>query len=212
MPITPVQGLKVYHVHHSPALPSLPPVVFIHGAGGTHQHWLYQVRDLPHSPTYALDLPGHGRSLGPGRDRVQVLWAQPRHTHLRDPRKRIAEHPEVSVRPGLLRRPLDGRRTVAPLRRGEGVKRSRGAARAPDADSQHPYDDAFWQAREPGAKASRIDVPVFGCFSWQDDEVSSRGSTFLSGLDPARLRRERQHPQGRRELHRYQPVALPAER
>jgi pimeloyl-ACP methyl ester carboxylesterase len=43
-------------------------VVFVHGAGGTHQHWLYQVRDLPHSPTYALDLPGHGRSEGQGRD------------------------------------------------------------------------------------------------------------------------------------------------
>jgi len=51
---------------------------------------------------------------------------------------------------------------------------------------QHPYDDAFWQAREPGANAGRIDVPVFGCLSWQDDEVSSRGSTYLSGLDPAR--------------------------
>jgi len=45
-------------------------VVFVHGAGGTHQHWLYQVRDLPDSPTYAPDLPGHGRSEGPGRDTI----------------------------------------------------------------------------------------------------------------------------------------------
>jgi pimeloyl-ACP methyl ester carboxylesterase len=44
--------------------------VFIHGAGGTHQHWLHQVRDLPHAPTYALDLPGHGRSEGEGRDAI----------------------------------------------------------------------------------------------------------------------------------------------
>jgi pimeloyl-ACP methyl ester carboxylesterase len=44
--------------------------VFIHGAGGTHQHWLYQVRDLPDAPSYAVDLPGHGRSEGPGRDSV----------------------------------------------------------------------------------------------------------------------------------------------
>jgi len=51
---------------------------------------------------------------------------------------------------------------------------------------QHPYDDAFWQAREPGANADRIDVPVFGCYSWQDDEVSSRGSSYMSELDPAR--------------------------
>ncbi len=51
---------------------------------------------------------------------------------------------------------------------------------------QHPFDDAFWQAREPGANAANIDVPVFGCLTWQDDEVSSRGSSYLSQLDPAR--------------------------
>jgi uncharacterized protein len=50
---------------------------------------------------------------------------------------------------------------------------------------QHRFDDAFWQAREPGANAANIDVPVFGCLTWQDDEVSSRGSSYLSGLDPA---------------------------
>jgi hypothetical protein len=51
---------------------------------------------------------------------------------------------------------------------------------------QHPYDDAFWQAREPGANASKINVPVFGCLTWQDDEVSSRSSSYLSELNPAR--------------------------
>jgi putative CocE/NonD family hydrolase len=50
----------------------------------------------------------------------------------------------------------------------------------------HPYDDSFWQAREPGADADRIDVPLLGCVTWQDDEVSSRGSSYLSELDPAR--------------------------
>jgi pimeloyl-ACP methyl ester carboxylesterase len=45
-------------------------VVFIHGAGGTHQHWLSSVRDLSLSPTYAVDLPGHGRSEGPGQDSI----------------------------------------------------------------------------------------------------------------------------------------------
>jgi pimeloyl-ACP methyl ester carboxylesterase len=42
----------------------------IHGAGGSHQHWLYQVRDLPQAASYAPDLPGHGRSPGPGRDSI----------------------------------------------------------------------------------------------------------------------------------------------
>lgn len=51
---------------------------------------------------------------------------------------------------------------------------------------QHPFVDSFWQARRPGANAARIDIPTFGCLSWQDDEVSSRGSAYLSELDPAR--------------------------
>ncbi|MGQ9600908.1 MAG: alpha/beta fold hydrolase [Anaerolineae bacterium] len=70
MPFADVGGGSVYYVHRRPAIDRQLPVVFIHGAGGSHQHWLYQVRDLPHAPTYALDLPGHGRSEGPGRDTI----------------------------------------------------------------------------------------------------------------------------------------------
>jgi putative CocE/NonD family hydrolase len=51
---------------------------------------------------------------------------------------------------------------------------------------QHPFDDAFWQAHDPGANAAKIDIPGLGCYTWQDDEVSSRGSSYLSELDPAR--------------------------
>lgn len=51
---------------------------------------------------------------------------------------------------------------------------------------QHPFDDSFWLAHRPGVNAARIDVPTFGCYTWQDDEVSSRGSSYLSELDPAR--------------------------
>ncbi|HWC35075.1 MAG TPA: CocE/NonD family hydrolase [Mycobacteriales bacterium] len=50
----------------------------------------------------------------------------------------------------------------------------------------HQYDGAWWQAREPGANSARIDIPTFGCESWQDDEVGSRGSAYLSSLDPAK--------------------------
>jgi pimeloyl-ACP methyl ester carboxylesterase len=70
MPFLTVAGYKTYYVNHSPVPAVQPAVVFVHGAGGTHQHWLYQVRDLPASPTYAVDLPGHGRSEGTGRDSV----------------------------------------------------------------------------------------------------------------------------------------------
>lgn len=70
MPFLTVMGARTHFVHRRPVPAPRPPVVFVHGAGGTHQHWLYQVRDLSQSPTYALDLPGHGRSEGVGRDSV----------------------------------------------------------------------------------------------------------------------------------------------
>lgn len=42
-----------------------PPLVLIHGAGGTHRHWGEEIRALPGRRVVALDLPGHGRSPGP---------------------------------------------------------------------------------------------------------------------------------------------------
>jgi putative CocE/NonD family hydrolase len=52
---------------------------------------------------------------------------------------------------------------------------------------QHFYDDEYWQRRVVGRNLDRIDVPVFSCVSWQDDEISSRGSFDVStGLDPGR--------------------------
>jgi pimeloyl-ACP methyl ester carboxylesterase len=72
MPYLMVAGARAHYAHRRPVPAVGPPVVFLHGAGGTHQHWLYQVRDLTPSPTYALDLPGHGRSEGPGRDCIMA--------------------------------------------------------------------------------------------------------------------------------------------
>jgi uncharacterized protein len=52
---------------------------------------------------------------------------------------------------------------------------------------QHPYIDSFWTSKTVGAAASRIDVPAFGCATWQDDEVGSRSTwTLWPKLDPAR--------------------------
>lgn len=70
MPTKFVEGRKVFFVRRDPVPVMGPPVVYVHGAGGSHQHWLRQVRGLPRSPTYAIDLPGHGRSEGPGRDSI----------------------------------------------------------------------------------------------------------------------------------------------
>lgn len=44
--------------------PRLPPLVLIHGAGGTHLHWPPEIRRMKLATVYALDLPGHGQSKG----------------------------------------------------------------------------------------------------------------------------------------------------
>ncbi len=72
MPYLTVAGMKAHYLHRQPVPEEGPPLLFLHGAGGSHQHWLYQVRDLPRSATYALDLPGHGRSEGTGYDTIQA--------------------------------------------------------------------------------------------------------------------------------------------
>jgi pimeloyl-ACP methyl ester carboxylesterase len=47
-----------------------PPLLLLHGAGGTHMHWPAALRRLPDRNVYAIDLPGHGKSAGPGRDSI----------------------------------------------------------------------------------------------------------------------------------------------
>jgi pimeloyl-ACP methyl ester carboxylesterase len=44
-----------------------PVLLLVHGAGGTHLDWPKEVQRLPFTAVYNLDLPGHGRSTGPGR-------------------------------------------------------------------------------------------------------------------------------------------------
>jgi pimeloyl-ACP methyl ester carboxylesterase len=70
MPFLLVDGARTHFVQRQPVVSRGAPVLFVHGAGGSHQHWLYQVRDLPEVATYALDLPGHGRSEGAGRTSI----------------------------------------------------------------------------------------------------------------------------------------------
>ena len=43
-----------------------PPLLLIHGAGGSHLSWPPHLRRLPDLRVIAVDLPGHGRSGGPG--------------------------------------------------------------------------------------------------------------------------------------------------
>ncbi|MFQ6000487.1 MAG: alpha/beta fold hydrolase [Anaerolineae bacterium] len=48
-----------------------PSLLFLHGAGGTHRHWGKQTQGLRDASLVALDLPGHGRSKGKGRQSVE---------------------------------------------------------------------------------------------------------------------------------------------
>jgi pimeloyl-ACP methyl ester carboxylesterase len=47
-----------------------PPLVLIHGAGGDHLSWPPEIRRLAGARVFTLDLPGHGKSKGPGRQSV----------------------------------------------------------------------------------------------------------------------------------------------
>jgi pimeloyl-ACP methyl ester carboxylesterase len=50
---------------------SKPPVLLIHGAGGDHLSWPPELRRLPHYRIYAVDLPGHGKTIGPGFQSIE---------------------------------------------------------------------------------------------------------------------------------------------
>jgi len=61
-----------YFVHETEDLVSKrPPVILIHGAGGNYLTWPPQVRRLPGLAVFAVDLPGHGKSEGMGRQSIQ---------------------------------------------------------------------------------------------------------------------------------------------
>lgn len=57
----PVSG-KLYYSQHCEKDSANPPVVLIHGAGGTHLYWPPEIRRLPGYCVFAIDLPGHGNS------------------------------------------------------------------------------------------------------------------------------------------------------
>ncbi len=59
--------------------PGKRTLVFIHGSGGDHTDWIRQYTPLKNAyPIAAIDLPGHGRSEGPGEREVAayVEWVK----------------------------------------------------------------------------------------------------------------------------------------
>ena len=60
----------MYYFAHEEDLEDRPPILLLHGAGGSHLNWPPQLRRLPGQRIYALDLPGHGKSNDVGRQAI----------------------------------------------------------------------------------------------------------------------------------------------
>ncbi len=61
----------IHYFLHEGGSGTKPPLVLIHGAGGDHLSWPAEVRRLPGTRVYTLDLPGHGKTGGHGRQSVE---------------------------------------------------------------------------------------------------------------------------------------------
>jgi pimeloyl-ACP methyl ester carboxylesterase len=61
---------SLYITDHRRADNPALPVVLVHGAGGSRLDWPPLLRRLPQANAIAIDLPGHGKSPGPGRKTV----------------------------------------------------------------------------------------------------------------------------------------------
>lgn len=68
MPYLTVDERKVFYTSQRGSFAE--SLLLLHGAGGTHLDWPAELRRLPQTAVYTLDLPGHGRSALPGCDTV----------------------------------------------------------------------------------------------------------------------------------------------
>lgn len=65
----PVAAGLYYFAHQADNL-MCPPVILIHGAGGSYLSWPPQVRRMHDQRIFAVDLPGHGKSTGIGHQTI----------------------------------------------------------------------------------------------------------------------------------------------
>ena len=71
----PIAADIYYHLYSKNHITARPPIVLIHGAGGTHLFWPPAIRRLSGYQVYALDLPGHGKSYGRGFQSISAYGA-----------------------------------------------------------------------------------------------------------------------------------------
>lgn len=65
-------GAQQFFYTYQSGNPQNVTLVLVHGAGGTHLNWPAELRRLPNTAVYALDLPGHGRSTPPSRTTIEA--------------------------------------------------------------------------------------------------------------------------------------------
>lgn len=61
----------MYYFRSKQGVKTKPAIVLIHGAGGDHLHWPYNLRRLGDYRVFAPDLPGHGKSAGIGEQTIK---------------------------------------------------------------------------------------------------------------------------------------------
>ncbi|MGW8319017.1 MAG: alpha/beta fold hydrolase [Candidatus Promineifilaceae bacterium] len=64
MPSITIDGRQLFYTKQGRAS-AVPDLLLLHGAGGSHLVWPAELRRLGLGRVYALDLPGHGRSVPP---------------------------------------------------------------------------------------------------------------------------------------------------
>jgi pimeloyl-ACP methyl ester carboxylesterase len=75
MPLINTANGSIWFVDHRDVTVHLPVTILVHGAGGTHLDWPAELRRLPEANAIVVDLPGHGRSPGSGRQTVGAYAA-----------------------------------------------------------------------------------------------------------------------------------------
>jgi pimeloyl-ACP methyl ester carboxylesterase len=61
----------LHYFAHEDGNPTRPPLVLIHDISGSHLSWPPEIRRLPDFRVFSLDLPGHGKTPGPGLQSVR---------------------------------------------------------------------------------------------------------------------------------------------
>ena len=71
MPYLKLDRKRIYYASSRNKEKGLIPLLLIHGAGGSHRHWLFQIEGVDY-PIIAVDLPGHGRSEGQALNSIEA--------------------------------------------------------------------------------------------------------------------------------------------